>query len=215
MNISKIITFISVILAGIGGTYYYEKGQSTSDYFDYYGHVTIYEEFHFPERLRSYTFGKSHVGPLTMDFVNILWCRPLNAPPSEPYKILVSRQKIFQSFKFDNILPEEIADAVGKPSVQGQSIGKIDEDKIRANGEQYVSWNMGEIRPYHDSNCYIDTEVTTYTTIFGIPKSIRFSSKSFDYYTTLRAVVETVNPYDIWMKREDSNIGIVQEVTID
>ena len=81
MSKLKSITFKSVqavmiLTVSIVLLYLYEKSQSVSDYIVYYGNVTTQNEYHFPERLSSYTFGASD-GPVEMDFVNKLVCKPI------------------------------------------------------------------------------------------------------------------------------------------
>jgi len=210
-RISQVATFLTVSVTAIAGAYMYEKGQPTSDFFEYYGNVMIQREFHFPERLRLYTFGVSHVGPLEMKFINRLWCKPHDGTEL-PYQLLATRYKEFDSYEFINITPPGIALPITSDRPI-QSIGRVDEKVIREESFKYISWNMREIRPYQDSDCYIDAEATTYSLIFGLPKTLRFSGDVFEYYTSLREISEFIEPYSIWSDREDTdNAGITTNV---
>ena len=205
-RISQIATFLAVSATAIAGAYMHEKGQPTSEFFEYYGNIMIQQEFHFPERLRLYTFGVSHVGPLEMTFINRLWCKPhdIHDGSEFPYQLLATRYKEFDSYEFVNITPPGIALPITSDRPI-QSIGRVDVKAIREKPFEYISWNMGEIRPYLDSDCYIDTEVTTYSLIFGLPKTLRFSGDVFEYYTSLRETSGYESPYSIWLRREDIN----------
>ena len=206
MSKLKSITFKSVqavmiLTVSIVLLYLYEKSQSVSDYITYYGNVTTQNEYHFPERLSSYTFGASD-GPVEMDFVNKLVCKPIGTDYTP--LVLATRNKHFDSFEFVNKLPQQIITTPIDTRDRISQIGLYDAEIIRNNGEPYLSWSMDSIRPYKNSECYISVVATTYTRIFGLPKSIRFNGNKFTYWTTLRErdFGPEDQPYSEWLKQQ-------------
>jgi len=97
---------------------------------------------------------------------------------------------------------------------ENTQISLLDGNYIRAYSDQYGAWDMGWVRPYADSTCYIETVATTYTPIFRLPKSVRYVANSFTYSTKLRKVGKYEAPYDVW-RRKQGKSGVEELITID
>lgn len=181
--------------------YLYEKSQPVSDYITYYGNVTTQNDYHYPEQLTSWTFGASD-GPVEIDFTNKLWCAPYTGGTT-PVP-LANRKKHFDAFEFVNFLPPEVITTPIDTRDRLSQIGVYDAELIRNSGVDYLSWSMGSIRPYEDSLCYISVIATTYTTIFKLPKTIRFNGNRFTYWTNLRPREFTKEDqvYQQWLEQQ-------------
>jgi len=177
---SKITTFAMVLAAALSIVYLYESKQTSASFFTYYGNVTTKTEFNAPEQITSMSFGHSANGqPLEMTFVSQLWCRPIN---SQSLKFSLVARRSFTNPEFDgfNQIDGIFMKAISKTTTLSQ-IGLNDAQDIRSNGEKYKQWKLVDIVPLESSTCYINSDISTDTKLFQIPKHIQFDGNLFDY----------------------------------
>jgi len=201
-NLKKTGYWCITLLTWLGMVYLYEKSIPVSSYFTYYGYVSKRNIVHFPERLESYSFGSANNEPLVMHFHNKLWCTEIGT--DETPQLIAERKVERPNYTFDNTIPTYIITTPEETRAKLSQIGLLDANLIRKEFANAHAWNMGEIRPYADSLCFISAKATTYSKLFNIPKSTSFNGNWFIYSTNLRPSEYTVedSPYTVWLRKQ-------------
>lgn len=178
--INVIIIGTILILGAISVLYLKELKEPISTYFKFYGNVTVTESIEYDNEVESYTFGWSP-GPLEIKFINQLWCRPLGSMRN--HDLIATRIKVYPEYTFSNTLPGVSVLAIEKDDKYAM-VGLQDREKIRKAAletNDYYKWSLGQIFPPVTSECYITVDVTTYTEIFRIEKTLEFIGHDFIY----------------------------------
>ena len=182
MNIQTIrnyaIRLILYALLVTGALYSIEYFESPSKYFTFYGYLSEKEEYRFPEPIKSIIIGESYHGPLDINFTDILWCAKYES--GETPQLVSVFNRVEKDFVFPNAIPDDtLLFAVSKDNPLTK-IGLSEANKIRTNTDNEL-WELDFVVPFESSTCYISAEVTTYTRIFNIPKTVYFDGNTFTY----------------------------------
>ena len=163
----------------LGGTYAYEVLTPTSNYFTFYGHIVQKDVFHSPDEIKSYTFGETpDDDSVLITFNNQLWCAPLD---SGLRRQLVAIRRVSIDFSFGN--PLDNMTLVEQDSDHTSPQYTQEEITMVRSLSEYGPWSMEELKPEFDSECHVSAMVTAKTPVFGIDKTVRSRSASFDYIT--------------------------------
>ena len=180
---NNFLYIVFAVMVVIVGWYAYEDNLDIHEEIKYYGNVTVKPRFTYPEKIELITFGWQREKPSYIEFVNELWCAPINTRKQKELFKIRHTSFMENGYVFENQLPRSVQAVVDDEIIPTHQIGLLSRREIRAKHkiDPYDTWNMDEIRPLESSDCHITAKLIWKTPRFGINKTIDFIGHEFQY----------------------------------
>ena len=178
---AKITSISVVVLLAVGGIFLFEKSQQFSDYASYFGNITKELSYNHPENIESVAFIAVHGNKLIrIELIDRLWCKPLRT--LQRPQLIATDYRVHDKFSVTTDITGMFAPITNSnnPIIQ---IGLRDASLIRRAGIKngYHTELLTNIHPNKSATCFIESEVSVFTKVFSLRKTIEFAANQFDY----------------------------------